>query len=265
MNSKVIDPGLLLMGSQSREARLKTLRSVMGQDASPDRHAKLVKFFCDTEVRITVDKVESLRKKSGKLRHLNEALDVMTEAGAGDHAPAAVKKVRALVDAIENPPPPELYEGRDHITIEEQDVLLLQVAAARVGTSALEDLVFAAFWSFRSSRRQGSVWLAFQRSNRIHHLGKSDWIGLSLSVPTQTADSIQRSFEVHDLEVEREMGRALHLDLHPFARMSDDDLEILVPAGLAGDARRKRKVDRGDTSPIARGYYLKLDPTSLFP
>ena len=270
MGSKVFDPnllsGLLTIGTKGRQGRLKTLRWMIGQDDAEARVTELVRIFCLVEIQITKNKVLALRLKGAKLRHLREARDVMIEAGAERYDPAALQKIEKLIDLTENPPPPEpLIEGREHILIEEHDVLLLQTSAARVGLTTLEDLVFGTFWAAREARRAGIVWLAFKDSGRVHHQGKSDWIGLSRSVPTSVVDSIQASFEALGLEVEREMGRALHLGLSPFARLCDEDLEILVPAALAGDPRRKRKVDRGEITPFARGYELKPLRPSLLP
>ncbi len=269
MRSKVVAPrifGGLLTMTRKRQNRLKTLRWVISQDDAEVRVTELVRIFCRVEIRITEDKIFALRLKGAKLRHLREARDVMISAGAERYDPDALEEIEKLIDLTENPPPPEpLIEGREHILLEEQDVLLLQMSAANVGLTPLENLVFQAFWAARAKRRAGSVWLAFKDSERVHHRGRSDWIGLSRSVPTSVVDSLQASFEALGLEVEREMGRALRLGLTPFARLCDEDLEILVPAAIAGDPREHRKVNRGETTPIARGYYLKPLRSSPLP
>ena len=58
-------------------------------------------------------------------------------------------------------------------------------------------------------------------------------------VPVPVVDSLQDIFEAVGSEVQREMGRALHSRLTPFARVSDEGLELLVPAALVG-ARPRR-------------------------
>lgn len=256
--------GMLGM-SRDRTDRLATLKFVMGRDPSGRTHAELVRIFCRVELHLTADKIEAYKHKSAKLRHLRAAIEVMIEAGATERAPEILTAARALLDRIENPPPPgpvDIDPQRRHITIDEQDVILLETTA-RLDMSSLQDIVFGALWSARAQRRHGAQWLAFGDSDRLHVTGMSTWIGLSRSLPLAVVDAIQAAFEAEGLEVEREMGRALHLDLSPFARLSEDGLEILVPAALAGDPTRKRIVERGTTRPFARGYYVKPPRRSL--
>jgi hypothetical protein len=143
-----------------------------------------------------------------------------------------------------------------YVSITERDVILLQTTN-HLGTSGLQDLVFQVFSMCSRSRRPGTEWLAFSTSDRLHHANKSSWIGLSKSIPLAVIDAIQAAMKDAGLDVEREMGLALHLDMNPFARLSDDGLEILVPAALAGDPHVKRLVERGGTSPVARGYTIQ--------
>lgn len=141
------------------------------------------------------------------------------------------------------------------ITVRDRDVILLE-ATPRLAISDIQDLVFDGFSAAKSSRRKGTEWLALSRTEMPHHGGKSTWIALSTSIPLPVMDAIQRSFEKAGLQVEREMGRALRYKLQPFARLSDDGLEILVPAALASDPKIRRTVPRGRTAPTARGYVL---------
>jgi hypothetical protein len=143
----------------------------------------------------------------------------------------------------------------DELVIREQDVVLIQ-ATPELGYSDLQDLVFGSFVGARELRRAGTQWLAFSGTGRLHFVGRSEWIGLSKSVPLDVMDFIQHRFEKAGCDVGREMGRSLHHGMLPFARLSDDGLEILVPAALVGPDR-KRIVPRGGTEPIARGYVLR--------
>ena len=148
--------------------------------------------------------------------------------------------------------------ANSYVTIAEQDLILLQTTD-QLGMPGLEDRIFQAFTMSERSRRAGTQWLAFGRSDMPHHMGKSSWIGLSRSIPLPIIDAIQTSIEAAGLEVERDMGRAFHLKMNPFARLSDDGLEILVPAALVGDPTKKRIVERGGSKPTARGYHLEPD------
>ena len=136
------------------------------------------------------------------------------------------------------------------VEISERDVILLQMAPG-IGP---ENLVFEEFSAAAKSRRKGTEWLAFSRSDAPHHMGKSEWLGLSKSVPLKVIDVIQAAIEAAGVDVDREIGRALQNQLVPFARLSDDGLEILVPAALAGSPGRV--VPRGSARPTARGYVM---------
>jgi len=228
--------GGLLGMSRDRADRLRTLRFVQGRDPSGRSHVELIRIFCRVELAITADKIASLKQKSAKARHLRAAIDVMIEAGAKDHAAEVLTSAATLLARIQNPAPPVLVEvdpARDHLTIEEQDVLVLQ-ALPGSATANFRDVVFGAFDSARDQRRPGTQWWCFGDTDRKHVGGKSLWIGLSQSVPLPVVDAIQAVLDAEGLEVEREIGPARHLDLTPFARLSDDGLEILVPAALAG-------------------------------
>lgn len=245
------------MGKGGRAGRLKTFRWVAGQDPTEHRVAKLVRTFCYVELRITKDKIDELRLKSAKLRHLREARDVMIDAIAGRYDAPELAKIQQLIERIENPPPPEpLHEDRTNITLGDQPVLILQMRATHVGRVALENLVFEVFSSLRSLRRPGSEWLAYEADGKFHHAGKSDWIALSRNVPLKVADNLQAALGRWNVEVERDTGMALNAGLRPFARLCDEDLEILVPAALAGDPREKRRIERGETVVVARGYEI---------
>ncbi|MBK7074603.1 MAG: hypothetical protein IPH44_20130 [Myxococcales bacterium] len=139
------------------------------------------------------------------------------------------------------------------LTIDEQDVVVLQMPS-RLASTAIEDVVFAAFAGAGTQRFTKTGWLAFYATGMRHVEGKSEWLGLSRGLPLPVLDAIQDSLEQLGLAVRREMGRALQHNLTPFARLSPDGLEILVPAALAGD--RRRTVPRGDTTPVVRGYVL---------
>lgn len=145
-----------------------------------------------------------------------------------------------------------------YVEIAEQDVVLLQTTNL-LGARGLQDIVFRVFAAETGRRRAGATWLAFYTTGMPHHAGKAEWIGLSQSVPLATVDLIQAAMRTAGLPVERELGRALHLDLNPFARLSEDGLEILVPAALAGDPAARRVIERDGTRPVARGYTLRSD------
>lgn len=149
----------------------------------------------------------------------------------------------------------------DHVTIPDLDVVLLQTASGRL---ALQDVVFNVFEAESERRREGTSWLAFHGSGMPHHMGKSEWIGLSKSVPLEVIDMIQAVLTSSSIGVEREMGRALHLDLNPFARLSDDGLEILVPAAVVGDPDDRRTIERAGVTVTARGYILGKSKAAAF-
>ena len=257
--------GLLGM-SRDRADRLGTLRFVQDRDPSGRSHAELVRVFCRVELHITSDKIATLKQKSAKERHVQAAIEVMIEAGAKENAADALSSAHALLERTRNPRPAPVVEvdpSREHLTIQEQDVLLLQGRPS--GRAAdFRDLVFGVFDSMRDRRASGAQWLAFGDEDRPHVSGKSLWIGISRSVPPPVVDAIQAMLDANGLDTEREMGRARHLALTPFARLADDGLEILVPAALAGDPTRKRTVDRGGPALLARGYHLKPARPSLF-
>ena len=52
-----------------------------------------------------------------------------------------------------------------------------------------------------------------------HYAGLSTWIGIAKSVPLAVIDMIQAVLQAAGMEVERDMGRAIHLELNPFARL----------------------------------------------
>lgn len=174
----------------------------------------------------------------------------------------AGKPLRSATRRRDVPPAPDVAKSAgassigSFITIDDQDVILLETNN-HIGVSGLEDIVFRVFAAHASSRRSGTAWLAFGTTGRSHHSGKDSWIGLSRAVPLQVVERIQAHMMASGLQVEREMGRALHLNLNPFARLSDDGLEILVPAALVGDPSAKRIVPRGGTDPVARGYQIR--------
>lgn len=162
---------------------------------------------------------------------------------------AAKSKVEKPTATIEE----SSVAGRyDHVQIADLDVVLLQLKD--IGRVNVQDVVFTVFESESKGRRDGAAWLAFHRSDMPHHTGLSTWIGLSKSVPAPVLDLIQKVLRAANGEVERDMGRALHLQMQPFARLSNDGLEILVPAALVGDPSARRVIDRGGVKVIARGY-----------
>ncbi len=146
-----------------------------------------------------------------------------------------------------------LKAGRyDHVPIADLDVVLLQLNAN--GRADERDVVFNVFESESKRWRDGAAWLAFHKSDMPHHAGLSTWIGISKSVPLAVIDMIQAVLQAAGMEVERDVGRAVHLELNPFARLSPDGLEILVPAALVGDPSARRVIERGGVKTIARGY-----------
>ncbi len=171
-------------------------------------------------------------------------------------APSKPRKIRAAM--AKSPDQQVTPTPTSNVSIAEQDVVLLQTTN-HVGMLGLEDAVFQAFSRNERSRPAGTQWVAFGGSDMPHHIGRSNWIGLSRSVPLPVLDAIQAAIEAEGLQVERDVGRALHLKMNPFARLSDDGLEILVPAALVGDPTKKRIVPRGGTKPTARGYHVKPD------
>lgn len=246
--------------SKDRPGRLSTLRFAIGREPSRAGQAELIRLYCSAEMLFTAEKVDSLRQRSAKARQVREAIDALRVAGAAKHATEVLAAAEALLDDLLAPPSkpaapiaPSLPIAST-LTIEEQDVVLLQMPPTLAST-AIQDIVFAAFDRAGAQRLPTSGWLAFNRSDMLHVSGKSEWLGLSRSVPLTMLSAIQTSLEQHGLDVEREMGRAHRLTLIPFARLSEDGLELLVPAGLAGDWRRT--VPRGKTTPVVRGYVIK--------
>jgi hypothetical protein len=140
----------------------------------------------------------------------------------------------------------------DHVPIADLDVVLLQVKAN--GRVDERNVVFNVFESESERWRDGAAWLAFHKSDMPHHAGLSTWIGIAKSVPLAVIDMIQAVLQAAGMEVERDIGRATHLELNPFARLSADGLEILVPAALVGDPNARRVIYRGGVKAIARGY-----------
>ncbi len=141
-----------------------------------------------------------------------------------------------------------------HVAIDDQDVVLLQLRDN--GRVNIQDIAFAVFEAKAPGRRAGATWFAFHASGKPHHGGKSTWLGLSNSVPLEVLDMLQAVLQAAGMDVERDTGRALRLQLDPLARLSDDGLEILVPAALVGEPGQRRVIDRGGTPAIARGYTL---------
>lgn len=144
---------------------------------------------------------------------------------------------------------PEQYA---HVPIGDIDVLLLQFNPN--GRVNEQDVVFNVFESELERWQTGAAWLAFQKSDKRHHAGRSTWLGFAKSVPIAVVDLVETVLKEAGMEVERDMGRAVHLDLNPFARVSADGLEILVPASLVGDPKARRVIERGGVEAIARGY-----------
>jgi hypothetical protein len=140
----------------------------------------------------------------------------------------------------------------DHVPIADVDVVLLQVKDN--GRVDVQDAVFNVFESESKRWRTGAAWLAFHKSDMPHHAGLSTWLGVSKSVPLAVIDLIHAVLQAAGMEVGREMGRAMHLGLNPFARLSDDGIEILVPAALVGDPNARRVIERGGVKVVARGY-----------
>ncbi len=266
--SKYADTALLsgLLGmSPDRPDRLRTLRFTQSRDPSGRSHPELVRIFCETELALTTQKLATLKQKTAKNRHLRAAIDVMVEAGAHDHAADVLASATAFLARIHDPVPEvpiDVDLERQHLVVVEREVLILQALPG--GTSDERDLVFGVFDAARQHRRDGSQWWAFADSDRLHVHGKTTWLGLSNDVPPPVVDAIQTALDAEGRAVERELGRALQLDLTPFARLSDDGLEILVPAALAGDPTRKRIVDRAGLALLARGYRVKPPRPSLF-
>lgn len=141
----------------------------------------------------------------------------------------------------------------DPITIPEQDVVVLKVAAD-VGRAESEDIVFR---RFAGAVRQPptTAWLAFAISDQPHCAGQSPWIGLSRSTPQRVVDAIATEVERGDLDVSREICRVPSVPMLPFARLSSDGFEILVPAALT-DLATRRSISRGGVDVWARGYQM---------
>jgi hypothetical protein len=140
----------------------------------------------------------------------------------------------------------------ESVSIDDVDVVLLQTVDH--GSVSLQDIVFHMFSSESHRRRDETQWLAFYGTDMPHVSGRSAWIGVSRSVPLAVLDLIEAAMCLSYGRVDREMGRALHLKLQPFGRLSDDGLEILVPAALVGDPSKRRVVSRSGIEVIARGY-----------
>ncbi len=164
----------------------------------------------------------------------------------------STKRTARPKEAKPTPPPDKKAARYDHVRIGDLDVVLLQTRDS--GEIDPQDLVFDVFKSESKRRRRGETWLAFYRSEMPHHAGLSTWIGLSKSVPLPVLDLIQEVLIAANGNVSREMGRALHLNLNPFARLSDDGLEIMVPAALVGDPNARRVIERAGVKVIARGF-----------
>lgn len=249
-----------LMGmSKDRPGRLRSLRFAMSREPTTAGQVELIQLYCSAEMDFTASKLVTLKQRSAKARQVRDAVDALRIAGAAEHAPEILAAAESLlVDLLAQPskqapaaapPLPIVFV----LTIDEQDVVVLQVPP-RFGVNDLQDVVFAAFAGAGTQRFTKSGWLAFNATGRRHVEGKSEWLGLSRSVPLPVLDAIQGCLEHMGLQVRREMGRAIRLDLNPFARLSADGLEILVPAALAGD--RRRSVPRGETTPVVRGYVI---------
>jgi hypothetical protein len=162
---------------------------------------------------------------------------------------SAAKAKKRVAPKAAAAPEPHQY---DHVPIADLDVVLLQVKDN--GRVDIRDVVFNVFESESKRWRDGAAWLAFHKSDMPHHAGLSTWIGLSKGVPLAVIDTIQVVLHEAGMEVAREMGRAMHLEMNPFARLSGDGLEILVPAALVGDPNARRVIERGGVKVIARGY-----------
>jgi hypothetical protein len=149
----------------------------------------------------------------------------------------------------------EQQDGRHaHVEIVDLDVLLLQMRDS--GGVNVQDVVFNVFESEAARWHAGPAWIAFHKSGMPHHAGLSTWLGISKSVPLQVIEMIETVLRATGTDVERDTGRALHLELNPFARLSDDGLEILVPAALVGDSEERRTIERGGVRIVARGYIV---------
>ena len=141
---------------------------------------------------------------------------------------------------------PTLADRSSPLTIDDQEVVLLHLKETpRIN---IQDVVFLGFTFHLERRRRGTTWLAFHRTNMPRD---TTWIGFSLGTPPTVVDGIQGAFEATGMQVERSMGRALQLGMHPFARLSDDGLEILVSSG---DPIARRVVERSGAKPVARGF-----------
>ena len=145
-------------------------------------------------------------------------------------------------------------EDESVLSIKDRDLIILQ-ASPQLSLSTLQDVVFQGFSSARELLKKGQDWMAFGAGERPHWAGKTLWIGLTESVPLELVDGLQAYLENAGVLVEREMGRALLNGLIPFARLSGDGLELLVPQPLVGTPGRK--VIRGGMEAQVRGYFTK--------
>lgn len=140
------------------------------------------------------------------------------------------------------------------VSIKDQDLIILQ-ASPQFALSALEDAVFQGFSTGRNLHKKGQEWLAFSASDRSHWAGKTLWIGFSEDVALELIDGLQAYLGNEGVPVDREMGRAIHNELRPFARLADEGPELLVPQPLVGGPGRK--LSRGGVELSVRGYLIE--------
>ncbi len=140
------------------------------------------------------------------------------------------------------------------VSIKDQDLIILQ-ASPQFALSALEDAVFQGFSTGRNLHKKGQEWLAFSASDRSHWAGKTLWIGFSEDVALELIDGLQAYLGNEGGPVDREMGRAIHNELRPFARLADEGPELLVPQPLVGAPGRK--LSRGGVELSVRGYLIE--------
>lgn len=156
---------------------------------------------------------------------------------------------KRLVKSKSNPNDPSPI-----LSIRDRDLIILQ-ATPHVSLSALEDAVFQGFSTGRNLHKKGQEWLAFSASDRSQWAGKTLWIGFSENVALELVDGLQAYLENEGVPVDREMGMAFHNDLRPFARLSDEGPELLVPQALVGAPGRK--LSRGGVEMSVRGYLIE--------
>jgi hypothetical protein len=140
------------------------------------------------------------------------------------------------------------------LSVDERELIILQ-ASPRLSLSALEDVVFQGFSSASELLKKGEDWMAFSASQLPHWAGKTMWIGFSENVSLELIDGLQAHLESAGVVIEREMGRALHNQMNPFARLSGDGLELLVPQPLVGTPGRR--LVRGGIEVRVRGYFVE--------